>query len=57
MGRPLAERLGYDPGMLDQVPVEAVESFAGVGYVFGLAQLLDGERVLDLGSGSAMDAC
>jgi arsenite methyltransferase len=57
MGRPLAERLGYDPGMLDQVPVEAVESFAGVGYVFGLAQLVEGERVLDLGSGSGMDAC
>jgi arsenite methyltransferase len=57
MGRPLAERLGYDPGMLDQVPVEAVESFAGVGYVFGLAELVDGERVLDLGSGSGMDAC
>jgi arsenite methyltransferase len=57
MGRPLAERLGYHPGMLDRVPVEAVESFAGVGYVFGLAQLVEGERVLDLGSGSGMDAC
>jgi arsenite methyltransferase len=57
MGRPLAERLGYDPGMLDQVPVEAVDTFAGVGYVFGLAQLVEGERVLDLGSGSGMDAC
>jgi arsenite methyltransferase len=57
MGRPLAERLSYDPGMLDQVPIEAVESFAGVGYVFGLAQLVDGKRVLDLGSGSGMDAC
>ena len=57
MGQPLAERLGYHPGMLDQVPVEAVESFAGVGYVFGLAQLVDGERVVDLGSGSGMDAC
>jgi len=57
MGQPLAERLGYDPGMLNQVPVEAVESFAGVGYVFGLAQLVDGERMVDLGSGSGMDAC
>ena len=30
-------------------------SFAGVGYHFGLARLLPGERVLDLGSGSGMD--
>jgi arsenite methyltransferase len=57
MGRALAERLGYEPDLLDAVPAEAVESFAGVGYVFGLAQLIVGERVIDLGSGSGMDAC
>ncbi|MGH3466050.1 MAG: methyltransferase domain-containing protein [Kribbellaceae bacterium] len=57
MGRLLAERLGYDPAQLDRVPAAAVESFAGVGYIFGLAQLVDGERVIDLGSGSGMDAC
>ena len=57
MGRPLAERLGYDPELLDRLPAGAVESFAGVGYVFGLAQLVDGEDVIDLGSGSGMDAC
>ena len=57
MGRSLAERLGYDGDMLDQVPSGAVESFAGVGYVFGLAQLAAGDRVIDLGSGSGMDAC
>jgi SAM-dependent methyltransferase len=32
-----------------------VNSFAGVGYHLGLARLLPGERVLDLGSGSGMD--
>ncbi|WP_020388744.1 methyltransferase domain-containing protein [Kribbella catacumbae] len=57
MGRVLAERLGYDPDLLDRVPVGAVESFAGVGYLFGLAGLLAGERVIDMGSGSGMDAC
>ena len=32
-----------------------MSSFAGVGYHLGLARLLPGERVLDLGSGSGMD--
>ncbi len=57
MGRRLAEQLGYDRDLLDRVPGGAVDSFAGVGYVFGLAQLVEGERVIDLGSGSGMDAC
>jgi ubiquinone/menaquinone biosynthesis C-methylase UbiE len=56
LGRDLAERLGYPAADLDAVPPEAVESFAGVGYVFDLAALTPGERVLDLGSGSGMDA-
>jgi arsenite methyltransferase len=55
-GRPLAEALGYPAELLDRLPAEAVNSFAGVGYHFGLARLLPGERVLDLGSGSGMDA-
>lgn len=54
-GRPLAEALGYPPGLLDRLPAEAVRSFAGVGYHLGLARLLPGELVLDLGSGSGMD--
>jgi ubiquinone/menaquinone biosynthesis C-methylase UbiE len=55
MGRALAERLGYAPADLDRIPAEAIESFAGVGYHFGLAALAPGESVLDLGSGSGMD--
>jgi arsenite methyltransferase len=55
VGRRVAEALGYPAGLLDRLPVEAVSSFAGVGYHFGLARLLPGERVLDLGSGSGMD--
>ena len=54
-GRPLAEALGYPAELLDRLPAEAVNSFAGVGYHLGLAGLLPGERVLDLGSGSGMD--
>jgi arsenite methyltransferase len=55
MGRVLAERLGYAPADLDRIPAEAIESFAGVGYYFHLADLEEGETVLDLGSGSGMD--
>src|SRR5260370_3977334 len=55
MGRALAERLGYAPADLDRIPAEAIESFAGVGYYFHLADLKGGETVLDLGSGSGMD--
>ena len=55
-GRPLAEALGYPADLLDRLPAGAVNSFAGVGYHLGLARLLPGERVIDLGSGSGMDA-
>ncbi len=56
MGRALAERLGYPGADLDRVPAEAIDSFAGVGYYFDLAKLQPGETVVDLGSGSSMDA-
>jgi SAM-dependent methyltransferase len=55
MGRPLAERLGYQPEHLDRIPAEALESFAGVGYYFDLVDIEDGDDVLDLGSGSGTD--
>ena len=55
-GRPLAEALGYPADLLGRLPAGAVSSFAGVGYHLGLARLRPGERVLDLGSGSGMDA-
>jgi arsenite methyltransferase len=55
MGRSLAERLGYQSEELDWAPKEAIDSFAGVGYHFDLANLQKGEDVLDLGSGSGMD--
>ena len=56
MGRALALRLGYPEGLLDRIPPESLESFAGVGYFLDLAAVRPGERVLDLGSGSGTDS-
>jgi arsenite methyltransferase len=55
MGRAMAERLGYAPADLDRIPAESIESFAGVGHYFQLADAKPGETVVDLGSGSGMD--
>jgi arsenite methyltransferase len=55
LGRSLAEHLGYPPDVLDRIPEQSTESFAGVGYFFDLAELAEGETVVDLGSGSGMD--
>ncbi|MDP9229927.1 MAG: methyltransferase domain-containing protein [Bacteroidota bacterium] len=55
MGWGLAEKLGYEKADLDRIPAAAIESFAGVGYYFDIANLKEGEQVLDLGSGSGMD--
>ena len=55
MGRALAERLGYPSQILDNIPSSAIDSFAGVGYYFDFALLQEGEKVVDLGSGSGMD--
>lgn len=56
LGRKLAERLGYQKEELDNIPSESVDSFAGVGNVIALADIQKGDVVLDLGSGSGMDA-
>ncbi len=56
MGRGLTERLGYPIEDLDRIPREAIDSFAGVGYYFDLADLTEGETIVDLGSGSGTDA-
>ena len=56
LGERLALRVGYDADRLRNVPAGAVESFAGVGFFFDLANLTSGETVVDLGSGSGMDA-
>ena len=55
IGRGLAEKLGYEKNDLDRIPAAAIDSFAGVGYYFDMANLKEGDQVLDLGSGSGMD--
>jgi arsenite methyltransferase len=55
-GRPLAARLGYDPAIVDALPDQAVESFAGVGSPFSLRAIERGERVVDIGSGAGFDS-
>ena len=55
MGRALAERLGYAPVDLDRIPAEAIESFAGVGYYFHLADLKEGDVLLKLNGKKIVD--
>ena len=54
-GRPLAARLGYDAAIVDALPDAAVESFAGVANPLALRPLVEGERVVDVGSGAGFD--
>lgn len=55
-GRTVAERCGYDMAVVDTLPPEAVESFAGVANPFELRSLEEGEHVVDLGSGAGFDS-
>ena len=55
-GRPLAGMLGYAQELLQGVPEEAVESFAGTGNPFSLGEIGAGQRVVDMGSGAGMDS-
>ena len=54
-GRPLAQILGYSMEQVDAMPLQAIESFAGVGNPFSLGEIQSGETVLDLGSGAGFD--
>jgi SAM-dependent methyltransferase len=54
-GRQAAAHLGYDTDVVDSLPDQAVESFAGVGNPFVLRSLPPGERVIDAGCGGGFD--
>lgn len=54
-GRRACEYVGYPSTLLDRLPDEAVESFAGVGYPFAASAIREGDTVLDIGSGSGTD--
>jgi len=56
VGRELALGVGYPPHLLDRMPDAAVDTFAGVAAVSVEAELERGDRVLDLGCGSGLDA-
>jgi SAM-dependent methyltransferase len=55
-GRSHAIRLGYPTALLDQLPEEACEAFAGMANPFYWETPRPGERVVDLGSGGGMDS-
>src|SRR4051812_38767754 len=55
-GRQHAIRLGYDRAVLDQLPDQACEAFAGMANPFYWETPRAGERVVELGSGGGMDS-
>lgn len=55
-GRSSCLILGYPEKELDALPESAVEPFAGVGYPFLADVIQPGDTVLDVGSGSGVDA-
>jgi SAM-dependent methyltransferase len=56
VGRAFAESLGYPAAVLDRMPPDAVDSFAGVSNISISAKLNAGTRVLDLGCGAGLDS-
>lgn len=55
-GRKSCLNLGYPQEELDAIPDSAVKSFAGVGYPFLAEVIKQGDTVVDIGSGSGVDA-
>jgi arsenite methyltransferase len=55
VGPDCAKALGYDAQEIDSLPTSVTESFCGVGYPLGLAELQPAQTVLDLGSGAGLD--
>jgi arsenite methyltransferase len=56
VGRAFAESVGYPKDLLDSLPAQSVEAFAGVSNVSLFAAIPSGSVVLDLGCGAGLDA-
>ena len=56
IGRSFAESVGYPGDLLDSLPANAVEAFAGVSNVSLFAGIAPKNVVLDLGCGAGLDA-
>jgi arsenite methyltransferase len=55
-GRTAIATNGYWDELLEDVPEEAIESFAGTGNPFAMGMPREGEYVVDIGSGAGVDA-
>lgn len=55
-GRPLARLLGYEEAWLAGIPEPSIASFAGTGSPFSIAELSEGEHVVDVGCGAGIDS-
>ncbi len=56
VGKAFAESLGYSRLLLESLPQDASESFAGVSNVGVFAEIAEGSVVLDLGCGTGLDS-
>jgi SAM-dependent methyltransferase len=56
VGRQFAESVGYPKDLLDGLPEQCVEAFAGVSNLGITAEIPEGSVVLDLGCGAGLDA-
>jgi SAM-dependent methyltransferase len=55
VGKPGAILLGYDKAILEDIPVEMLRSFCGVGNPFSIDRIEEGTTVLDVGCGAGFD--
>jgi 2-polyprenyl-3-methyl-5-hydroxy-6-metoxy-1,4-benzoquinol methylase len=55
-GRAALAMNGYEEEWLEGIPESAIESFSGMGNPFAMGMPVDGEYVVDVGSGAGLDA-